>query len=79
MADCVTCRYWSERLEDVRIRSHGVDRSTTEKVLMSNLKTHQSEGACAARFPMLLTDLIDGKACLSAQSEESHTSAPRER
>jgi hypothetical protein len=58
MADCVVCRYWSERLEEARTHRRGKSALKTERRLMTALRTHQF-GACACKFPDLLRDLVN--------------------
>lgn len=57
MIDCVICRYWSERLEEARLRAHCTNANLEEKRLLAALRSHQF-GACAHRFPDLLGDLV---------------------
>jgi hypothetical protein len=55
MVDCVVCRYWSERLDEAKVRNKR--EANEEKRVIAALRTHQS-GACACRFPRLLKDLV---------------------
>lgn len=57
MADCVVCRYWSERLNEARQRRRDKSALKQEDRLTAALQTHQA-GACACRFPGLLSDLV---------------------
>jgi len=57
MADCVVCRYWSERLEENRALGRSKRALKQERRLMMTLRTHQI-GACARKFPDLLRDLV---------------------
>ena len=57
MLDCVVCRYWSERLEEIRTHGRAKRALKQERRLMVVLRTHQF-GACARRFPDLLRDLV---------------------
>jgi hypothetical protein len=57
MFDCVVCRYWSERLEEAGTHSRAKSALKQERSLMVALRLHQS-GACAYRFPDLLSDLV---------------------
>ena len=58
MVGCVVCQYWSERLEETR--THGREEGDFEQEgpLMVALRTHQF-GACALRFPDLLSHLVN--------------------
>jgi hypothetical protein len=56
MVECVVCRYWSERLEETRTHGRGKSSLEQQRRLMAALRTHQA-GACACRFPDLLSDL----------------------
>jgi hypothetical protein len=58
MVDCVVCRYWSERLEEIRTHSRAKPAVKQERRLIVALRTHQF-GACARRFPDLLGDLVN--------------------
>jgi hypothetical protein len=54
MVDCVVCQYWSERIEETRIR--GKNTLQEEARLIATLRRPQ-RGSCACRFPDLLRDL----------------------
>ena len=59
MIDCIVCQYWSERLENMRIRSELVGLTQVDiRCVRAALRDHQVHGACALRYPSLLPDLI---------------------
>ena len=58
MVSCVVCHYWSERLKDARAHTPSRSGLDEEIRLTARLQDHQRHGACAARSPRFLRDLI---------------------